>query len=114
MGKVWRPAPHYPIFPPHLSSPPMELSLEQLAARLEACEVDLEAHRGYIKALEYGLRAVIASHPNPQILSPVWGMTLAGASDVHAGKEGYVFTSAIQQALSALTTELRADAVAPR
>ncbi len=51
----------------------MELSLEQLAARLEACEADLEAHRGYIKALEYGLRAVIASHPNPQVLSLAWG-----------------------------------------
>ncbi|KRG47054.1 hypothetical protein [Stenotrophomonas geniculata] len=92
----------------------MELSLEQLAARLEACEVDLEAHRGYIKALEYGLRAVIASHPNPQVFSQAWGMTLAGASDAHAGRDGYVFTSAIQQALCALTAEARADAVAPR
>lgn len=32
----------------------MELSLELLAARHEACDVDLEAHRGNIKALEYG------------------------------------------------------------
>lgn len=47
----------------------MELSLELLAARLEACDVDLEAHRGNIKALEYGLRAVIASHPKGR-LSP--------------------------------------------
>jgi hypothetical protein len=43
----------------------MNLTLEQLAARLEACELDLEAHRGYIITLEYGLRTVMASHPNP-------------------------------------------------
>ncbi|MBK0024660.1 hypothetical protein IAE57_00650 [Stenotrophomonas sp. S48] len=86
----------------------MELSLEQLAARLEACEVDLEAHRGYIKALEYGMRAVIASHPNPQVFSLAWGMALAGASDAHAGEEGFPFTGAIQQAMRDLTSELGA------
>jgi hypothetical protein len=92
----------------------MELSLEQLAARLEACEVDLEAHRGYIKALEYGLRTVIASHPNPQVFSLAWEMALAGASDAHAGEDGYVFTNAMQQALCALTAEVSVDVVAPR
>ncbi|MBM9913883.1 MULTISPECIES: hypothetical protein [Stenotrophomonas] len=84
----------------------MELSLEQLAARLEACEADLEAHRGYIKALEYGLRAVIASHPNPQVLSLAWGMTLAGAADAHAGEEGFAFNGAMQQAMRNLTREV--------
>lgn len=84
----------------------MELSLEQLAARLEACEVDLEVHRGYIKALEYGLRAVIASHPTPQLLSLAWGMTLAGAADAHAGEEGFAFNGAMQQAMRDLTSDL--------
>ncbi|TFZ44644.1 hypothetical protein E5C33_13430 [Stenotrophomonas maltophilia] len=87
----------------------MNPSLEQLAARLEACEVDLEGHRGYIKALEYGLRTIIASHPNPQVLSLAWGMTLAGASDAHAGEDGFVFTKALQQAMRDLTSEVVID-----
>jgi len=84
----------------------MHLSLEQLAARLETCQADLEAHRGYIKAFEYRLRAVIASHPNPQVLSLAWGMTLAGAADVHAGEDGFTFTGAMQQAMRDLTREV--------
>ncbi len=31
--------------------------------RLENCELELQASRGYIKALEYGFHAVIGSHP---------------------------------------------------
>ncbi|OWQ74528.1 hypothetical protein CEE63_10270 [Stenotrophomonas maltophilia] len=84
----------------------MNLTLEQLAARLEACELDLEAHRGYIKALEYGLRAVMASHPNPQVLSLAWAMALAGAADAHAGEEGFSFNGAMQRAMRDLTSEL--------
>lgn len=64
-------------------------------------------------SLEYGLRSVIASHPNPQMLSLAWGMTLAGAADAHAAQEGLAFNSAMQQAMRSLTNVVALDRIEP-
>ncbi|HEL3174457.1 hypothetical protein [Stenotrophomonas maltophilia] len=86
----------------------MNLTLEQLAARLEACEADLEAHRGYLKAMEYGIRTLIATHPNAKALSLSWEHTLVAAADSHFGRGGCVFTAGIQQAMRTLTGQVEA------
>lgn len=86
----------------------MAQTLEELAARLDACEVDLEAHRGYLKALEYGLRTIIASHPSPHLLPVAWNMALAGVADAHAGHQTLTYNTALQQGLQALTQQFNA------
>ncbi len=77
----------------------------ELLKRLEAYESDLEAHRGYIKALEYGLRAVIISHPEPRDLGNVWRAILPGIADSHV--EGTpLFSAALRQGLSLLSEQI--------
>ena len=39
--------------------------LGELLARLERCEMEAEAARGYIKPMEYGLHTLIATSPTP-------------------------------------------------
>lgn len=75
---------------------------------MDACEVDLEAHVGYLKALEYGLRTIIASHPSPQRLPVAWNMALAGVADAHAGHQTLTYNTALQQGLRALTQQFNA------
>ncbi|HDS1581368.1 TPA: hypothetical protein QEL15_003475 [Stenotrophomonas maltophilia] len=74
--------------------------------RLEACETDLEAQRGYIKALEYGLRALIINHPDPKNLHGSWSALLPGIADVHAGTGSAIFSAAFQQALALLSEQI--------
>lgn len=84
----------------------MTYTLEQLAERLHACEVDLEAHRGYLKAMEYALGATIATHNDPRSLRRIWDLMLVEAADTHAGLDGPSFTAAFQQSLRMLTEQI--------
>lgn len=84
----------------------MTYTLEQLAERLHACEVDLEAHRGYLKAMEYALGATIATHNDPRSLRRIWDLMLVEAADAHAGLDGPIFTAAFQQSLRMLTEQI--------
>ncbi len=84
----------------------MTYTLEQLAERLHACEVDLEAHRGYLKAMEYALGATIATHNDPASLRRIWDLMLVEAADAHAGLDGPIFTAAFQQSLRMLTEHI--------
>ncbi|HDS1038171.1 TPA: hypothetical protein QDZ42_001368 [Stenotrophomonas maltophilia] len=84
----------------------MTPTLEQLAERLHACEIDLEAHRAYLKAMEYGLGAAIATHGDPRALARVWDLMLVEAADAHAGLDGAIFTAAFQQALRMITERI--------
>ncbi|MEN5002208.1 hypothetical protein [Stenotrophomonas indicatrix] len=84
----------------------MTYTLEQLAERLHACEVDLEAHRGYLKAMEYALGATIATHNDPTSLRRIWDLMLVEAADAHAGLNGPIFTAAFQQSLRMLTEHI--------
>ncbi|MFC9384630.1 hypothetical protein ACFT0G_40530, partial [Streptomyces sp. NPDC057020] len=95
------------IHPIHAQvEPTMTPTLEQIAERLRACEVDLEAHRAYLKAMEYALGASIATHNDPRSLARVWNLMLVEAADVHAGSDGPVFTAALQQSLRMLTDQI--------
>ncbi|PTS72570.1 hypothetical protein DBR33_14910 [Stenotrophomonas sp. HMWF022] len=80
-----------------------------LSQRLAACESELEAHRGYLKALEYGLRAAIISHPRPEALVQVWRAMLPGMAEAHRGRDGAVFAAALEQALTLLTEQIEAS-----
>lgn len=79
---------------------------DEMRVRLAACETDLAAHRGYLKALEYGLRATIVTHPDPQQLSRTWAALLPAIAEVHGPQDGPVFTAAFQQCLSMLTEQI--------
>ena len=67
--------------------------------RLERVEAQLEAQAGYIKALEYGLRATIAAHPAKLSLSLLWANMLPEISEGHAGLGSYDFNTGLQQGL---------------
>ncbi|HDS0948667.1 TPA: hypothetical protein QDZ34_000923 [Stenotrophomonas maltophilia] len=84
----------------------MPLSLEQLNERLQACEVELEAHRAYLKAMEYGLAAAFATQGDSRSLPQVWNLMLVEAADAHAGMESAIFTAALQQALRMITEQI--------
>ncbi|WP_242890487.1 hypothetical protein [Stenotrophomonas maltophilia] len=72
---------------------------EQILERLQTCEAALDAQRGYIKALEYGLRALVVTHPAPDRLNSAWKHLLPGIADTHAAADSAMFTAAFQQAL---------------
>lgn len=81
----------------------------ELLKRVEAYETELEAHRGYIKAIEYGLRAVIISHPEPRDLRNVWRAILPGIADSHF-EETPLFSTALRQGLSLLSEQIEETA----
>ena len=83
---------------------------ENLLARLQACESDLEAHRGCLKALEYGLRATIIVHPAPSDLAKIWSTLLPAIADTHSEDRSTVFTAAFQQTLALLGEQIAAAA----
>ena len=80
--------------------------------RLDRCEMELEVTRGYIKALEYGLHAVIASHAAPDSLAELWSHVLPDLADVHVGgaAPSPLFEAAFQQALAGLSQHIQGAA----
>ena len=86
----------------------MSEATAEMLQRLEACETSLEAHRGYLKAFEYGLRAAVITHPRPEELCRVWMQLLPGIADKHSGDGGAIYTAALQQALALLTDQIGA------
>lgn len=81
----------------------------EILQRLETCEADLEAHRGYLKAFEYGLRATVIAHPEPGALSNIWTQLLPGIEEKHATEGGALYKAALQQALAVLTDQIEAS-----
>lgn len=85
----------------------MSTAHSPLAHRLELVEAQLEAQRGYMKALEYGLRASIAAHPASQTLSLLWANMLPDISEQHAGIGSCDFNTALQQGLRLVGAQIR-------
>ena len=85
----------------------------EILERLEACETSLEAHRGYLKAFEYGLRLAVIAHPQPDVLSTMWTQLLPGIAEKHAAEGGAVYKAALQQALTLLTDQIGASSPGP-
>lgn len=86
----------------------MSEAIAEILQRLEACETSLEAHRGYLKAFEYALRAAIITHSSPGELCRVWTQLLPGIAEKHSGDDGAIYTAALQQALELLTDQIAA------
>lgn len=88
------------------------MNTADLVERLARCEMELQAARGYIKALEYGLHAVIASHPAPAALTELWSHLLPELADAHAGgaAPSPLFDAAFQQALASLSEHIQGAA----
>lgn len=84
----------------------MTPTVEQLSERLVACEIELEAHRAYIKAMEYALRTLVLAHPTSERLSETWLRLLPSIAAKHRGSDGDLFAAAFQQALSVLTEQI--------
>lgn len=85
----------------------------QLTQQIHDCEIELQAHRGYLKALEYGLRAMIISHPDPAKLVQTWQQLLPGIADTHSGGDTPLFLASLRQGLSMLTEQID-EAAAPK
>lgn len=81
---------------------------DEILQRLESCELELHASRGYIKALEYGLHPVIASHPAPAALAELWSHVLQEVADTHGGgaNRSPLFDATFQQALAGLSEHI--------
>ena len=86
--------------------PVMKPTVEQLSERLDACEIELEAHRAYIKAMEYALRVLVFAHPASERLSETWLRVLPSIAVKHRDSGGDVFAAAFQQALIVLTEQI--------
>lgn len=88
---------------------PTDQSTSEILHRLETCELELQAARGYIKALECGLHTVIAAHPAPEAVAELWSHVLPEVADIHgAGATGApLFDAALQQALSRLSDHIQ-------
>jgi len=86
----------------------MNLSTEEIIDRLAACEMELQAARGYIKALEYGLHAVISTHTAPTALAELWTHVLPEVADLHggAGTRSPLFEAAFQAGLAGLSEHI--------
>lgn len=76
--------------------------------RLKKCELELQAARGYIRALEYGLHAVVAAHPAPAALAELWPHVLPEVADVHGAgaASAPIFDAAFRQALAGLSNHV--------
>lgn len=74
--------------------------------------MELHASRGYIKALEYGLHALIARHHDPASLADLWAHVLPEVADQQAEMRDrpLLYHAAFQQALAVLTDQITSAA----
>lgn len=91
----------------------MSTEITEILDRLHACEAGLEAHRGYLKAMEYALRASILTHQDPRALLETWTRLLPSIASAHADDGGSLFVAAFQQSLTVLTEQIGLDRDAP-
>ncbi len=86
--------------------------LLDLVSRIEQCELELLASRGYIKALEYGVHALIARHPNPAAPADLWAHVLPEVADQQAEIQDrpLLYHAAFQQAVTVLTEQITSAA----
>ncbi|OBU64398.1 hypothetical protein A9K58_17570 [Stenotrophomonas maltophilia] len=87
----------------------MNDGISDLLDRLHSCEVAIEVHRGYLKAMEYGLRMAVATHPAREQLSDAWLQLLPNIAAKHRDDGGELFAAAFEQALTVLTEQIGAN-----
>ena len=74
--------------------------------------MELHASRGYIKAMEYGIHALIAEHQDPAALATLWAHVLPEVADQQANvKAGTpIYHAAFQQALAVMSEQIQGAA----
>lgn len=91
----------------------MTFEITEILERLHACEAALEMHRGYLKAMEYGLRLSFLTHQDPEILLDTWTGLLPSIAHSHERDGGQQFAAAFQQPLAVLTEQIGAECYRP-
>lgn len=93
---------------PQFTFPSMEAQMDTPSPAGIHAEVvaELAAHLGYIKALEYGLRAAIAAHPAAEAMSLLWAQMLPEISDSHASAGHVAFNAALQHGLRVVGAQI--------
>ncbi|MCF3485191.1 hypothetical protein GUL16_16030 [Stenotrophomonas maltophilia] len=84
----------------------MNDAISDLLERVHTCEVAIEVHRGYLKAMEYALRVSVLTHPAPEQLTETWMQLLPGIAAKHRGDGGELFAAAFEQSLRLLTEQI--------
>ncbi|MCU1084956.1 hypothetical protein [Stenotrophomonas maltophilia] len=84
----------------------MTTEIKEILDRLQGCEVGLEMHRGYLKAMQYALRICVLTHPAPNDLSETWRQLLPQIAAKHKGDSSDLFAAAFQQSLTVLTEQI--------
>jgi len=77
--------------------------------RLEQLDSKIEALMGHVKALEYGLRLMIATHPRPDVVLHALDQVIhqAGQPLILSGAEsGPLYTAALQQGLDIIREQI--------
>jgi hypothetical protein len=82
--------------------------ISELLDRLHSCEVAIEVHRGYLKAMEYALRVCVLTHPAPEQLTDTWLRLLPSIAAKHKPDGGDLFAAAFEQSLTLLTEQIGA------
>ena len=91
----------------------MPSEITEILARLHACEAALEMHRGYLKAMEYGLRVSFLTHQDPVILLDTWTRLLPSIAHSHEREGSQQFAAAFQQSLTVLTEQIGTECKRP-
>ncbi len=86
----------------------MTSEITEILDRLHACEAALEMHRGYLKAMEYGLRVSFLTHQDPETLLDTWTRLLPSIAHSHKTDSDQPFAAAFQQSLTVLTEQIGA------
>ncbi|MEN6682158.1 hypothetical protein ABFC53_08130 [Stenotrophomonas pavanii] len=89
----------------------MNDAVSELLDRLHSCEVAIEVHRGYLKAMEYALRISVLTHPEPERLNLAWLQLLPSIAARHKDDGGELFAAAFQQSLTVLTEQIGAESM---
>lgn len=84
----------------------MAPEITEILERLHACEVGIEAQRGYLKAMEYALRLCVMTHPAPEELSTAWSKLLPTIAAKHRADSSDLFAAAFEQSLTVLTEQI--------
>lgn len=87
----------------------MTSEITEVLERLHACEASLEMHRGYLKAMEYGVRGSFLTHQDRAFLLDTWTRLLPSIAHSHEREAAQRFAAAFQQSLTVLTEQIGAE-----
>lgn len=94
------------------------MNMQEIETRLDRADAAASLALGRTKALEYAVRFLIASHPNPKRAEAGWQKLLVLIADEHLEAPGLpdesMYQAGIQQVLSVLTRQMELLRTRPR